>query len=115
VNIMPEERFDMTPEPLTRDDLTPQQLAWMPEPGEVLGLWPHAWKVEVWDGAGTFSDYEGTWDWRSLVLATRTYPGWWPVLNHPGRLTVYPTKEAAVAALAKEAESAARYDAEERR
>jgi hypothetical protein len=43
-----------------------------------------------------FYDYEGSWDWRSVALASRTYPGWWVVLANPGRLTVYPSKEAAV-------------------
>jgi hypothetical protein len=85
----PSETDEPEPDAVTLDDLTPEQLAWVPTPEEALNCWPYAWKVEVWEGAGVFFDYEGTWDWRSLVLASRTYPGWRVVLDHSGRLTVY--------------------------
>jgi hypothetical protein len=101
--------MDDDPEEITTDDLTPEQRAWVPTAEEATSCWPHAWKVEVWDGAGVFYDYEGTWDWRSVALASRTYPGWWVVLDHPGRLTVHPSKEAGMKAAAKHRTMEAKY------
>ncbi|MEZ0494633.1 hypothetical protein AB2L28_20545 [Kineococcus sp. TBRC 1896] len=73
---------------LTSDDLTEEQLAWAPASAEELaGQWPMARKIEMWDGDPMFYALE-EWDWRSVALAARTFPGVRVELLDPWHLAV---------------------------
>ena len=74
--------------PLTLADLSPAQLRWAPadEP-EAYRQWPCATRVELCDGIVFTNDADDSaWDWRSVVTASRAYPGWHVELESPGRL-----------------------------
>lgn len=79
--------------PLVRDgDLSDEQRAWMPPTAwDAYGQWPCASKVELADGL-EFLTYAGGWDWRSVALAARAYPGWRVELRGEGFLTITPPR-----------------------
>lgn len=57
-------------------DLTLQQRAWVPDE-EAWGAWewPHADRVEVWEGVMMFENrFQLPWTWRSVAIAARAYP-----------------------------------------
>jgi hypothetical protein len=65
------------PEILTEQDLSDEQRAWMPASGwEAYGQWPACRKAEVVDDALAFYAGASSWDYRSVAVAARAYPGW---------------------------------------
>jgi hypothetical protein len=75
---------------LTPADLTSEQLAWQPVESDGHGQWPAASKVKWGPRAIVFLHDSGAaaWDWRSVALAARTYPGWDVKLATPWLLVV---------------------------
>ncbi|MCI2237608.1 hypothetical protein MO973_16435 [Paenibacillus sp. TRM 82003] len=73
---------------MTDEDLTDEQRSWQPADSvEAVAQWPNASKVENWSGVLVFYAPE-EWDWRSVALAARTYPGRRVELADAGQLTV---------------------------
>lgn len=76
--------------PLCDADLSPEQRAWAPESlEEAAQCWPVGWKVEVYAGGVHYTNGDDSWDWRSVALAARAYPGWRVELHSGARLSVY--------------------------
>lgn len=78
--------------PFTDADLTDAQRAWVPTGcWEAYMQWPAAWKIEIGDGALEFNDGGGGegWDWRSVAMAARAFPGWRIVLRSPWLLAAH--------------------------
>ena len=89
-----QDRTTEDPEPplMTGDDLTDEQRGWLPASlDDVWEQWPAVWKTEMWDGAIQLSSGgDPPWDWRSVAMAARAYPGWRVELVNPYRLAVVP-------------------------
>lgn len=76
---------------LTERDLTAEQRAWAPaDEAEAATQWPVAHKTEYYDRELVFSPGAESWDWRSVALAARAYPGWTITLEDSGILTARP-------------------------
>lgn len=82
---------------ITDADLTDEQRAWTPTGiAECYDIWPSAWKIEMWDGGIQYTNGSGPdWDWKSVVIASRAFPGWVVTLHHGYRLSVRPRTECA--------------------
>jgi len=84
-----------TPVPSTRvltlDDLAPDQLSWVPSSSwDAYSQWPCGTRVEHGESPSFRNDSEdAAWDWRSLVIAARAYPGWSIELEPPGYLRAW--------------------------
>jgi hypothetical protein len=73
---------------LTSDDLTEEQRAWQPANDlDAVQTWPTVHKVENWDGVLRYYAVE-EWDWRSVAMAARTFPGVRVELLDPWHLAV---------------------------
>ena len=79
------------PPALTPEDLDDEQRAWVPDGSwSAYEQWPKARKIELIEGSLWFTGGAADWDWRSVALAARAYPGWRVALESPGWLTVTP-------------------------
>ena len=80
--------------PLVRDgDLSKEQRAWMPTTAwDAYGQWPCASTAELADRLEFLTD-AGGWDWRSVAMAARAYPGWRVELRGEGFLTITPPRD----------------------
>lgn len=67
-------------------------LGWVPaDETEAMNCWPFLHKAEAYGGELVFSPAGGEpWDWRSVCLAARAYPGWRVTLEEEGVLTARP-------------------------
>jgi hypothetical protein len=82
----------MPPPLLTDAELTDEQRAWVPASfTEAWEVWPNGWRIEVLDGVIIYTNGAGPdWDWKSVAMAARCYPGWRVELIDLGVLTVHP-------------------------
>ena len=79
---------------LSDRDLTDEQREWIPaDETEAIACWPYFHQAEVYGGQLVFtSGSDEPWDWRSLALCARVYPGWAVTLEDGGVLAARPPR-----------------------
>jgi len=78
----------------TDAELSDLQRRWTPDTaGEAYAQWPAAGKIELAGDAIDFLSDNGGWDWRSVAMAARAFPGWRIELRGPGHLAVRQPEE----------------------
>jgi hypothetical protein len=77
---------------MTDNDLSEEQRNWVPaSEAEAIPCWPYCHKAEAYGGELVFlPGWDEPWDWRSVALAARAYPGWTVTLEDEGPLLVRP-------------------------